>query len=257
MIPKIIHYCWFGKNEKSDIIQKCIESWHKYCPDWEIIEWNEENYDVNKTKYTKSAYEAKKWAFVSDVARLDILYEYGGIYLDTDVEIISASPFDNLLNYRNVLVFENMRAIATGLCYACEKHSDLCQRMLETYSNSDFSIETMLVNTKMDRPVIKATFPELLWNDESQEIRNSFFMSSKSYASIMKHHGTRTWCDNLPKYKVSKDTWLKRKLRNPSIFDFLEGLNNKCWLSIYTFISFDLLDMGIIYFIKLRLRKKH
>lgn len=78
MIPKIIHYCWFGGNEKPDIIKKCIESWKKFCPDWEIKEWNETNFDVNAVPYMKEAYEMKKWAFVSDIARLLIVYQSGG-----------------------------------------------------------------------------------------------------------------------------------------------------------------------------------
>ncbi len=78
MIPKVIHYCWFGGNPKPDIIQQCIESWMKYCPDYEIIEWNESNFDVNCIPYTAQAYADKKWAFVSDYARLAIVYNYGG-----------------------------------------------------------------------------------------------------------------------------------------------------------------------------------
>lgn len=77
-IPKVIHYCWFGKNEKPDIVKKCIASWKKYCSDWEIKEWNEDNFDVTSIPYMKEAYEAKKWAFVSDVARLLIIYQSGG-----------------------------------------------------------------------------------------------------------------------------------------------------------------------------------
>ena len=81
MIPKIIHYCWFGRNEKSDIIKKCIASWKKYCPDWKIIEWNEDNYDVNRIPYVKEAYDSKKWAFVTDVVRLEVVKEVGGYIL--------------------------------------------------------------------------------------------------------------------------------------------------------------------------------
>lgn len=79
MIPKILHYCWFGGNPKSELIEKCIESWKKYCPDFEIQEWNETNFDVQLCRYTEEAYEAKKWAFVSDVARLWVVYNRGGI----------------------------------------------------------------------------------------------------------------------------------------------------------------------------------
>ena len=87
MIPKIIHYCWFGESEKSALHIKCIESWKKYLPDYEIKEWNESNFDVNTVAYVKQAYDAKKYAFVSDYARLYALYNFGGIYFDLDVEV--------------------------------------------------------------------------------------------------------------------------------------------------------------------------
>lgn len=87
MIPKVIHYCWFGGKEKPELVKKCIDSWKKYCPDWEIYEWNETNFDISLVVYMKEAYEMKKWAFVSDVARLMIIYLNGGVYLDTDVEL--------------------------------------------------------------------------------------------------------------------------------------------------------------------------
>jgi mannosyltransferase OCH1-like enzyme len=88
MIPKIIHYCWFGRNPLPPFAIKCIESWKKYLPEYEIKEWNEDNFDVNIIPYTKEAYETKKYAFVSDYARFWILYNYGGLYFDTDVEVI-------------------------------------------------------------------------------------------------------------------------------------------------------------------------
>ena len=82
-IPKVIHYCWFGGKEKPPLVKKCIESWHQYCPDYEIKEWNETNFDVDCIPYVAAAYADKKWAFVSDYARLYLVYEYGGVYLDT------------------------------------------------------------------------------------------------------------------------------------------------------------------------------
>lgn len=94
-IPKKIHYCWFGRNPLPKSAVKCIQSWKKYFPDYEIIQWNEDNYDVNKIKYTREAYKAKKYAFVSDYARFDILYHEGGVYFDTDVEVIKS--FDDIL----------------------------------------------------------------------------------------------------------------------------------------------------------------
>lgn len=95
MIPKVIHYCWFGKGEMPDGLKRCRESWGKFCPDYQIIEWNEENYDVSRHAYTREAYRHKKWGFIPDIARLEILYGNGGIYLDTDVELIR--ELDDLL----------------------------------------------------------------------------------------------------------------------------------------------------------------
>lgn len=94
-IPKIIHYCWFGGKKLPDLAVKCIDSWKKYLPDYEIKEWNESNYNLDCCVYVREAYEAKKWAFVSDYARFDILYRYGGLYFDTDVELIK--PIDDLI----------------------------------------------------------------------------------------------------------------------------------------------------------------
>ena len=95
MIPKKIHYCWFGRNPLPESALKCIESWRKYLPDYEIIEWNEDNFDVNSIPYTQQAYAARKYAFVSDYARFKILYEHGGLYFDTDVEVIK--PMDDIV----------------------------------------------------------------------------------------------------------------------------------------------------------------
>ena len=88
MIPKTIHYCWFGGGEKSKLIQKCIKSWKRFCPDYPIVEWNESNFPLaSAPPYVKQAYEAKKWAYVADYARLKILFDNGGVYMDTDVEL--------------------------------------------------------------------------------------------------------------------------------------------------------------------------
>ena len=94
MIPKKIHYCWFGRNPKPKLAEKCIASWRKYCPDYEIIEWNEDNFDINTNGYTRMCYEEKKYAFLSDYVRLLVVAEHGGVYFDTDVELLR--PIDDL-----------------------------------------------------------------------------------------------------------------------------------------------------------------
>lgn len=135
MIPKIIHYCWFGKNIKSDLIEKCFESWKKFCPDYKIIEWNEENFDINECEYVREAYEARKWAFVSDYVRHAVLNIYGGIYLDTDVELLKPLP-DFLQN--DFIALENKSSIASGLIMGCEKDNAFCKYMLMAYKNDHF-----------------------------------------------------------------------------------------------------------------------
>ena len=106
-IPKIIHYCWFGKNPMSEKAEKCIASWKEKCPEYRIIEWNEENFDIQFNNYVREAYSEKKWAFVSDVARLYALVNYGGIYMDTDVEVITS--LDILLKNEAFAGFETMK----------------------------------------------------------------------------------------------------------------------------------------------------
>lgn len=135
MIPKKIHYCWFGGSPKPELAQKCITSWEKYCPDYEIIEWNETNFDVLMNDYTREAYEAKKWAFVSDVARLYVLVTEGGIYMDTDVEVLR--PLDDLLGYEAVSGFESETQIPTGLM-ACREGFPLFEELLKEYDAEHF-----------------------------------------------------------------------------------------------------------------------
>lgn len=134
-IPKIIHYCWFGGNEKPKKVKKCIESWKKFMPEFEIIEWSESNFDINALQYTKQAYEMKKYAFVSDVARLNALNTYGGIYFDTDVEVFK--NFTPLLNEKCILGFEEEEYIATSMM-AAEPNNKLINRFLKIYDNISF-----------------------------------------------------------------------------------------------------------------------
>lgn len=136
MIPKIIHYCWFGNNPLPDSAKKCIESWKKFCPDYEIKEWNESNFDLNCMPFVKEAYEAKKYAFVSDVARLIVVNKYGGIYFDTDVEVIQNIDF--LLTNKGFIGFENDNYVATGLGFGSESDSYFLEEMIEKYKEINF-----------------------------------------------------------------------------------------------------------------------
>ena len=136
MIPKIIHYCWFGRNPKPKLAKKCIKSWKKYCPGYEIIEWNEDNFDIFAAPlYVRQAYEAKKWAFVTDYVRLWAMVKFGGVYMDTDVEVIK--PLDPFLQHKAFSGFENDTQIQTGIM-ACEKGFPLFEEFLHFYDNASF-----------------------------------------------------------------------------------------------------------------------
>lgn len=139
MIPKVIHYCWFGNGEKSELVLKCIESWKKYCPDYEIKEWNESNYDVTKNRYMREAYEEKRWGFVPDYARIDIIYQNGGIYLDTDVEVVKR--FDSVLDNESFFGFERAGEayqINLGSGFGSVEGNEFLKQIRDYYENLSF-----------------------------------------------------------------------------------------------------------------------
>lgn len=131
MIPKKIHYCWFGRSEKTKLAQKCIVSWKKYCPDYEVIEWNEDNFQVERYPYAKFCLDNKKYAFLSDFVRLIVVSENGGFYFDTDVELLKSLDF--MLEYKAVYGFENSEYINTGHGFAAEKGHFSVRAMAEKY----------------------------------------------------------------------------------------------------------------------------
>lgn len=147
-VPKIIHYCWFGGGEKNALTRRCINSWRKYCPDFEIVEWNEDNFDVNAIRYTREAYDSKRWSFVSDYARLKVLYEQGGIYFDTDVELIK--PIDSLLAGEGFMGFEasggSIHEVNTGLGFGAVKGNPVIKALLDSYEDMVFIKEEGSLN---------------------------------------------------------------------------------------------------------------
>lgn len=153
MIPKIIHYCWFGRNPLPPLAQECIASWRKYLPDYEIKEWNEDNFNVNIIPYTAEAYRQKKYAFVSDYARFWILHQFGGIYFDTDVEVIR--PMDDIIAAGNFMGFEldpdgentpgryaprYCFSVALGLGFGMEASHPFLKKMLDIYAGMKFEL---------------------------------------------------------------------------------------------------------------------
>lgn len=142
MIPKVIHYCWFGNGDKPELVKLCIDSWKRFCPDYEIKEWNESNYDVTKNQYMYKAYQAKRWGFVSDYARFDIIYDYGGFYLDTDVELVKS--LDTLCELQGYIGFEipcdseGKYKVNSGQGFGGEKGNSIIKAMRDEYDRERF-----------------------------------------------------------------------------------------------------------------------
>lgn len=222
-IPKIIHYCWFGRGEKSESVKKCINSWKEKCPDFEIIEWNEDNFHYQEIPYAKEAYEAKKWAFVSDVARLHALNTLGGIYLDTDVEIIK--PFTDLMDCSLLLGLESDTHVSTAFIGAV-KHQPLLEDFYAYYEGAHFLKEDGKVNTTTNVHHLTKLLKErgLFNKDGSREselhIYPSDYFSPKDYKT-----GEMTITENTRAIHYFDNSWWteEQKYRN-RLNNKLEGI---------------------------------
>ena len=161
LIPKKIHYCWFGGKDLPEFLQKCIQSWRQVCPDYEIIEWNEKNYDVSRHRFTREAYEKKKYGFVTDMARLDILYENGGIYLDTDVTLLQS--LDECLYQSGFIGVEKWGNVNSGGGCGFIKNHPMVKKILDYRDQFTFILEDGSLNIETNgmyetRPFIEAGF---------------------------------------------------------------------------------------------------
>lgn len=228
-IPKIIHYCWFGEGKKDELAEKCIESWKKYCPEYKIIEWNEKNYDLSINKYAMDAYKEKKWAFVTDFVRLDVVYRYGGIYLDTDVEIIK--PLDSLLSFGAFFGVESQDLnINTGLGFGAQKYNIIVKQIRDIYDNISFYKKNSQLNL-IATPIYLTKFFEkfgYIKNNKMQIIENvnilpSDRLSPYNYrtgkAEITKntlsiHWYNASWFDEDDKKIHDMEIKIRQKLNN-------------------------------------------
>ena len=159
MIPKIIHYCWFGGNPLDEKAEKCIQSWRRFFPDYEIVRWDESNFDVNQILFMKEAYDHHKWAFVSDVARLLVIYQHGGIYFDTDVEVLR--PYDDTLaeSPTGFFGFERTQYVNTGLGYAADKGDPFLAELIDVYKTTSFS-DYLSSLSELACPIVMTQFME-------------------------------------------------------------------------------------------------
>ncbi len=188
MIPKIIHYCWFGQGEKPAQAKMCIESWKKFLPDYELKEWNEYNFDINQNRYVKEAYENRKFAFVTDYVRLYAIYTEGGVYMDTDVEVLGS--YNQFLHHHAFSGFENNGYVPTGIM-AAEKGSVWAKDLLDEYENRVFIKEDGSLDIRTNTEVITEYMLSkgLVCNNTYQDFPGLCTMYPSEYF-CPKDHGT-------------------------------------------------------------------
>ncbi|MFB9325051.1 glycosyltransferase family 32 protein [Paenibacillus aurantiacus] len=179
-IPKTVHYVWFGRGEKSAKIVACMKSWKKHLGDYEFVEWNEDNFDLDSNRYVKQAYEARKYAFVSDYVRLYALYHHGGVYMDTDVEVLK--PLDRFLTHEAFSGFEDERHVPTGLM-AAEKGHAWIKELLDDYEDRDFTRADGTPDLTTNTHTITANCEQygLVPNGQYQVLRNGVVMYPRTY----------------------------------------------------------------------------
>ena len=244
MIPKIIHYCWFGGKPLPELAKKCIASWKKYCPDYEIKEWNEANYDFSGCEYAQEAYKAKKYAFVSDYARFDILYQFGGIYFDIDVELIK--PIDEIIERGAFMGVENLSigkelekiSVNPGLGIATEAGMKLYKELLDFYhtihfinSDGSYNLETVVsyttkvlfnhgleISNKIQDVDGITIYPQEYFNPCDMHTKN--IVITEKTVSI--HHYAGSWLSKKEKFKR-----IVRKIVGNKIYLFLYRIKHK------------------------------
>lgn len=237
MIPKRIHYCWFGKGKMPELAVKCINSWKRILPDYELIRWDEETFDINSCDYVREAYEARKYAFVTDYVRLFALYNYGGIYMDTDVEVFQ--NLDRFLGNVAFSGFENESSIPTGIM-AAEKGYHCFGELLNDFRTKHFFLE----NGKYDYTTNVETITNyyrrkgLVPNNTKQVIDGFLVMPAITFCpapeDIIKknmsliytvHHKNGSWIPH--ELRVDKNSFKYRyKIKIKKLIKFLIGYNN-------------------------------
>lgn len=216
MIPKIIHYVWVGNNPKPKDIKKCMKTWKKHLKDYEIIEWNESNFDINSHPFVKKAYEAKKWAYVSDYIRMYAIYNYGGIYLDTDVLVLD--NFDKFLDNKVFVGFERENYPFTAV-FGAEKKNKFIKKLLDYYDNLDaynfdfennntISVSNILIN---EYGCSKENKEQLL--KDGIKVYKDDILCNPSKNSTAVHIFTGTWLEGVKPLKRKIVTALKTNIK--------------------------------------------
>ncbi len=221
MIPKIIHYCWFGPKELPEKDRKYMETWKKFLPDYELKLWNESNFDIDMFPYVRQAYDKKKFAFVSDVARLYALVNEGGIYMDTDVEILK--PLDNVLNHKAVLGFEIGKRIMTAFM-ATEPGNPIFESLLNLYASEQFIKQdgTIDITTNVQRTTPFFESRGLKTDDSFQIIDDIAIYPSEYFCPYNYDTHEEKITENTLCYHHFAGTWYvgKAKIKH-NIYEFL------------------------------------
>lgn len=233
MIPKVIHYCWFGRGQMPELAKRCIESWKKYLPDYEIKEWNEDNFELDMYPYVREAYDNRKFAFVTDVVRLYALYHEGGIYMDTDVEVLK--PLEPFLHHHAFSGFEDDKNIPTGIM-ASERGGKWAKDNLDYYQgkhfvkeNGSFDLTTNVTtitkymlplglrqdNTYQDFPNLITIYPKDFFCPKSYKDGNIYLTKN----SVTIHHFAGSWLKPDKYVEYEKIIWKKIGVKNLNIYN--------------------------------------
>lgn len=235
-IPKIIHYVWVGNNEKPKDIKMCMKTWKKHLKDYEIIEWNEKNFDINSNKFVKEAYEAKKWAYVSDYIRAYAIYNYGGIYLDTDVLVVES--LDSLLDNKAFVGYENPQYPFTAV-FGAEKNHPFIKDMLDYYDNKSFEFDKNnqydKVNTKTVSDILIEDYDCKIGNQEQMlregiKVYKDDVLCNPSVNSKTIHIFTGTWLEGNSSLIRNINKFIKLRLTNKSrlkLYSYYRNIKSK------------------------------
>ena len=240
-IPKVIHYCWFGKKEKPDIVKKCISSWESILTDYELKEWNEDNFDIADVPYVHEAYNSGKFAFVSDYVRIRALYHFGGIYLDTDVEVLK--PLDDFLHHESFWGFEQGNYIATSTIGA-KPNNELIKRFIDLYRVRSFIKEDGTSDVLTNVAMVTQMFKELgvQMDGTFQEIKDlgvcypqAYFspydyincINKKNEQTYTIHYYYKSWLPYQTRIKSSIKRGLAALIGGENIYRLRRLMNNK------------------------------
>lgn len=228
-IPRVIHYCWFGRNPLPERYRLWMESWKKFCPDYEIVEWNEDNYDIHANPYMEEAYEAGKWGFVSDYAHLDIIYQYGGIYLDTDVELVRS--FDDLLEESAFAGFQD-NCVAFGLGFGAVAHHEGIRLLRDAYDGVHFRCPDGALNLLPSPSYQTDCLAEhgLIANGERQNVLGIEIYPCSWFSPMMHYNHRLVTNENTHSIHHFDGSWVATREKNEwenysEIYNYIENIH--------------------------------